>query len=92
MTPKHLGQFHDVEEGIENRLYSAMIKSTSFEAFIEAVKTKRYTRTRIQRICANILTHTTKEFIQELQLSTGAPFIRLLGATSTCKKYLKHII
>lgn len=91
MTPKHLAQFHDVEEGIENRLYSAMIKSTSFEAFIEAVKTKRYTRTRIQRICANILTHTTKEFIQELQLSTGAPYIRLLGATSTGKKYLKHI-
>ena len=31
LTPKHLVEIHDVEEGIENRLYSAMMKSSSFE-------------------------------------------------------------
>lgn len=91
LTPKKLVEIHDVEEGIENRFYAAMMKSTSFEAFIDSVKTKRYTRTRIQRICANILTHTTKAFIHDLQLSKGAPYIRLLGATPAGKQYLKHI-
>ena len=91
LTPKHLVEIHDVEEGIENRLYSAMMKSSSFEEFMDAVKTKRYTRTRIQRICANILTHTTKEWIHDLQLATGAPYVRLLGATPTGKQYLKSI-
>lgn len=67
---------HDVEEGIEHRLYAAMMDSTDFEDFMKKVKTKRYTRTRLQRICANILTHTTKELVQELD--KGAPYIRIL--------------
>lgn len=91
LTPKNLVNIHDVEEGIENRLYSAMIKASSFEQFMNEVKTKRYTRTRIQRICANILTHTTKSLIQELSLGHGAPYIRVLGATKTGKQYLKSI-
>lgn len=91
LTPTFLKQIHDIEEGIENRLYQAMIKSQSFEEFMGQVKTKRYTRTRIQRMCANILTHTTKELVQSYHLEKGAPYIRLLGASSIGKQYLKQI-
>ncbi|MDE5977719.1 MAG: nucleotidyltransferase [Turicibacter sp.] len=91
LTPTHLVHIHDMEEGLENRLYSTMISCSSFEEFINTVKTKRYTRTRLQRICANILTHTTKDWILHLSLTKGVPYIRILGATPTGKKYLKFI-
>lgn len=91
LTPAYLSQIHDVEEGIENRLYQAMIKSQSFEEFMNHVKTKRYTRTRIQRICANILTHTTKALVQSHPLEQGAPYVRLLGTSTIGKQYLKTI-
>jgi len=40
----------DVSEGIENRIYKAIETSESFSQLIEAVKTKRYTYSRISRI------------------------------------------
>lgn len=91
LTPKGLLGIHDVEEGLENRLYAAMIKSSSFEEFMNHVKTKRYTRTRIQRICAHILTQTEKTWIRALQIENGAPYVRILGSTPTGKRYLKQI-
>lgn len=88
LTPPSLKLIHDVEEGIEYRLYNAMMTSMNFEEFMTKVKTKRYTRTRLQRICANILTHTTKELVK--QLDQGAPYIRILGASANGRHYLKH--
>ena len=87
LTPQALKSIHDVEEGIEHRIYSAMMVSTNFEEFMTHLKTKRYTRTRLQRICANILTHTTKEINTEL--NSGAPYIRILGTSNQGRKYLK---
>lgn len=87
LTPKNLKSIHDVEEGIESRIYSSMMISTNFEEFMTHLKTKRYTRTRLQRICANILTHTTKEIANEL--TNGAPYIRILGASNIGRNYLK---
>ncbi|MGL4338786.1 MAG: nucleotidyltransferase, partial [Turicibacter sp.] len=91
LTPTHLKLIHDVEEGIENRLYGAMLKSSNFSEFMSHVKTKRYTSTRIQRICCHILTHTTKSFISEMDLNTGAPYVRILGTTNVGRQYLKSI-
>lgn len=39
-----------VSEGLDNRLYSAARQAASLDGFIDAVKTRRYTRTRIQRL------------------------------------------
>ncbi len=91
LTPFHLVQIHDMEEGLEYRLYDAMMKSQSFDEFMNHVKTKRYTRTRIQRICAHILTHTTKDYIASLHLSKPAPYVRILGTTQAGRHYLKQI-
>ena len=91
LTPKGLVTIHDIEEGIENRLYKAMLKSSTFEEFMAQVKTKCYTRTRIQRMCANILTQTEKKWVHDLQLTNGVPYLRLLGATANGKRYLKTI-
>ena len=60
MGPEELRQIYDMEEGIENRLKKAALSTDSFHAFMEAVKTKRYTWTRLQRICVHVLTNTNK--------------------------------
>ncbi len=53
---------------------------------MEALKTKRYTWTRLQRICAHILTNTKKtEMTMHRKKRT---YLRLLGMTSKGKKYL----
>lgn len=89
--PTDLEQIHDMVEGLEHRLIEVAKSSSTFEDFINGVKTKRYTRTRLQRISANALTGTKKSDIANWSLKNGAPYIRILGFTETGSRYLKHI-
>src|SRR5690606_11913180 len=57
--PSQLRSIHEVEEGLEHRLFEAALIADSFENFIQLVKTKRYTWTRLQRVCLHILNHVT---------------------------------
>jgi predicted nucleotidyltransferase len=81
-----LREIYEVEEGIENRLIAAALDSFTFKEFMEKVKTKRYTWTRLQRICVHILTNTKKaEMSGTLE---KASYLRLLGMTTRGKEYL----
>ncbi len=85
-NPEELRTLHGVEEGIENRLLSNVLKAESFVDFINRVKTKRYTWTRLQRMCLHILTNSKKV---EMQLTSDrAPYLRLLGMTEKGRSYL----
>lgn len=86
-TPLYdLQRIYEIEEGIEHRLLSYISSATSFEDFLTKVKTKRYTRTRLQRMCVHLLTNTTKSEMQQAD-----PYIRLLGMSKTGQGYLKTI-
>lgn len=89
MEPEELRQIYDMEEGIENRLKKAALSTDSFHAFMGAVKTKRYTWTRLQRICVHVLTNTKKSTIQSL--NKNPQYARLLGMNSKGRGYLSHI-
>ncbi|MDL4841279.1 nucleotidyltransferase [Aquibacillus rhizosphaerae] len=91
MTDKELGNIHGVEEGLENRLKRTASKVTSFVSWMEQLKTKRYTWTRLQRVFVHILTNTTKETIKHLSQNTHLPYIRLLGMSEQGQAYLKEI-
>ncbi|RFU71160.1 nucleotidyltransferase [Peribacillus saganii] len=84
-----LQKIYEVEEGIEYRLKEFAAASTSFQGFMERVKTKRYTWTRIQRICVHILTNTKKE--EMCSGNSGPEYIRLLGINNRGRSYLQHI-
>jgi len=86
-----LNLIHDMVEGIEYRLVDSARTSGNWEEFVSQVKTKRYTRTRIQRICVNVLTGLTKKQIVEWNLRKCAPYIRILGFNKTGSSYLKQI-
>ncbi|MBE3568689.1 MAG: nucleotidyltransferase [Bacillales bacterium] len=87
--PEELHTIYEVEEGIEYRLIEAAHQSTSFQHFMESVKTKRYTWTRLQRMCVHILTNTSKE--QMAAESQYPSYIRLLGMTSKGREYLSNV-
>ena len=58
-------QIYDVSEGLENRIYEAMLKAKSYSNLVELIATKRYSNKKIQRILLHILTNTTKEDYKE---------------------------
>jgi predicted nucleotidyltransferase len=85
-TPEDLREIYEMEEGLENRLLAAALESNNFHEFMQHIKTKRYTWTRLQRLCVHILTNTKKE--EMVTLSEKASYLRLLGMTSKGREYL----
>jgi len=85
-SPAELNSIYEAEEGLENRLAGAAYKAQSFEEFMNAAKTKRYTWTRIQRLCTHILVNAKKE--EMATEGKGPEYLRLLGMTDLGKRYL----
>lgn len=81
-----LARIYEVEEGIENRILQMVDKANSFSEFMTLLKTKRYTWTRLQRLCVHILTNTNKE--QMKALSDRPSYLRLLGMTDLGRQHL----
>ena len=83
--PSRLREIADVSEGIENLIFRAAQSKDSFQAFMEEVKSKRYTWTRIQRMLTHIVTGFTKEMRDEME---KASYLRLLGMTNEGRLFL----
>ncbi len=86
-TPKRLAQIADVTEGIENLIYRAAVKHENFDYFMESVKSKRYTWTRIQRMLTHILTGYTYKMRADIEAPT---YLRLLGMNQNGRRYLNR--
>ena len=61
---EELERIEGVTEGIHNRIYGAD-KSQGFEGILEQVKTKRYTRLKLQRIILNCILGVTKDDVEQ---------------------------
>lgn len=86
LSKEELRGIYEVEEGIENRLISAGLKAHSFVDFMNLLKTKRYTWTRLQRMCVHVLTNTKKT---EMKLrDEKVSYLRLLGMTNKGRDFL----
>ncbi|KFN01221.1 HIGH Nucleotidyl Transferase family protein [Bacillus clarus] len=88
MSPQELQHIYEIEEGLEHRILSKIHSTSSFQSFMENLKTKRYTWTRLQRACTHILTNTTKEEMHKANIEQHAPYIRLLGMSQKGQTYL----
>jgi len=77
-------------EGIENRIAKAAQEYGTLSEIVTAVKTKRYTHTRIMRIISCMMLGLTKDKVDEF-VSTGARYIRVLAADETGTKLMKEI-
>ncbi|TDT68019.1 putative nucleotidyltransferase [Hypnocyclicus thermotrophus] len=81
---KKLKKLKDIEQGLENRIYNVALQSENIIEFLENIKTKRYTTSRIKRILISILIGMYED---EYQLD----YIKILGFTGNGRKYLNYI-
>lgn len=85
---KTLKQYHLVDEGIENLLKKNIDKCTNYQQFVESLTSKRYTKTRIQRMLIHILMNNTKQDIQD---ALNVDYLRILKMNQKGQKYLNTI-
>ncbi|MBM7659477.1 putative nucleotidyltransferase [Bacillus mesophilus] len=81
---------YEIEEGLEHRIISQIKSAESFHAFMEGLKTKRYTWTRLQRACTHLLTNTSKKVMKDVLQEKKAHYIRLLGMSEKGRTYLQE--
>ncbi|MCU9595046.1 nucleotidyltransferase [Caldibacillus thermolactis] len=86
--PEELKEIYEIEEGLENRFIRFAKDSITFHEFMEKVKTKRYTWTRLQRACVHLLTNSRKTMMHKR--SKRAEYIRLLGFTKKGRAYIRQ--
>lgn len=92
-TADELRPIQGMEEGLEHRLLNALSRLDTFspEALLQAVKTKRYTRTRLQRLLVHVLLGQLKEEHTAGQLARGPGYIRVLGFAGSGRLLLKRM-
>lgn len=86
-----LRRIYEMEEGLEYRLHQRLAEATSVNAYLTAVKTKRYTWNRLQRILTYLLLGLTKRDIAALNLANGPSYIRVLGFSDRGRTLLKQM-
>lgn len=87
-TSQQLKGYADVSEGLENSLIKHASNCNSYTEFMNALKSKRYTWTRLQRMLTHIFTGITKE---QLHQTPTPSYIRILGMTKQGQAYISSI-
>ena len=88
LSTKELAAVYQMKQGIEYRLKEAAKKATTFKEFVELVKTKRFTWTRIQRLSTYLLLNVKEQDILEVRANS---YLRVLGFSKNGQAYLKSI-
>lgn len=79
----------DVSEGLEFSLKTASLQANTLSSFFENVKSKRYTLTRLQRICLYAILNISK---YDMDISrNNIPYVRILGFNDVGKSILSDI-
>ncbi|MBU5595384.1 nucleotidyltransferase [Amphibacillus sp. MSJ-3] len=89
---EQLRLINGMTEGLEYRLKAKIVESKSFAEFIEKVQTKRYTKTRLQRLFIHILLQLTKQQVNDqLKQIDQINAFRLLAMTNQGQGYLNQL-
>ncbi len=88
LSEEELSHIFLMSEGIENLLKKNAQKYWDYEEFINASISRRYTRSRLQRILLHLLGHVTKEEEQDLEKED---YLRILGFNTRGQELLKEL-
>jgi predicted nucleotidyltransferase len=91
MQPRQIKDYPYVSEGLENRIKASAESSGTYDDLVEGICTKRYTRTRIQRILMSILTGMTSGQADMFNRYDGPQYARVLGFNKKGKQLLSLI-
>lgn len=86
MSLRDLSHIHDVSEGLENRIKTMANEVDTLKELLDAVKTKRYAYTRIQRIVFKALLNIEKD-----DITRDPQYIRVLGFNKKGQQLLRQM-
>lgn len=89
MPPAAIAELPDVTEGLQHRIAETALTATSRDKLLSAIKCKRYTHTRLQRILLHALLGTTKAAIEEFD-HAGPLYARVLAFSEQGKELLRQ--
>jgi predicted nucleotidyltransferase len=86
-----LADFAEVTEGLEYRIKKTLagLPAFSVASLLQALKTKRYTVTKLQRTLLRILLGHHKELLTPAKLTDGVEYIRVLGFNERGRSLLR---
>lgn len=87
-SKEKLSQIAEITEGMENAIWKAAMTHTRFESFMQQIKSKRFTWTRIQRMLTHIYTDFTWTQLRDIRYPT---YIRPLAMNKSGQAYLQNI-
>ena len=90
MSIEEIFNLPDVSEGLEFSIKKAANSCNNINEFLDIVKSKRYTITRLQRILLYALLGISKEDMQ-LSKKVEKPYVRVLGFNDNGKKLVSEI-
>jgi predicted nucleotidyltransferase len=82
-----LSGIYQVEEGLAQRLVDAAMTTTSYAGLTDAIKSRQWTLTRIQRILSYVLLQISSVEMNSF-LECGPLYLRLLGANGKGRQVL----
>jgi hypothetical protein len=80
---------YQVGDGLENRLAEAAEQTSEYEDLISGVKSRQWTRTRIQRILCYLLNDVQAEQMEAF-LEHGPLYLHLLGCSAAGEQFLAY--
>ncbi len=90
-----LEQYDEVDEGLQYRITQALSKlrsaPLSVPELLDQLKTKRYTRTKLQRMLLRILLQQHKRDFTRTHLSNGPGYLRVLGFNARGRELLSRM-
>lgn len=84
LSAEDFKKYADVSEGLHNRLYDAVSRSSTFDEAITNAKTKRYAHSRIRRIFLNAFLD-----IEASLANSPVPYARILAFNEKGREILK---
>ena len=90
MNIEEIYNLPDVSEGLEFSIKKAANSCNTINEFLDIVKSKRYTVTRLQRILLYALLNISKKDMQ-LSKQVEIPYVRVLGFNDNGKKLVSEI-
>ena len=87
----NLTKYFEVNEGIENKIYSNVFTSKNLEELINSTKSKRYTMTKIKRTLNNILLGINRDDVIKVKDLDKVPYIRILAFNNKEREIIKKI-
>lgn len=90
MSVEEIANLPDVSEGLEYSIKKAASNCNTLSDLLDAVKSKRYTLTRIKRIMLYVLLDIKKSDM-EISKKIKSPYIRVLGFSNKGEEVLSQI-